>query len=65
MAKKKEDARAEGFKRGLRGKAHAAGLFEGWTDDKEASTARNAGYVAGGRERLRKAAQKKADDKKK
>ena len=64
MAKKSDDARTQGFKRGLGGKAQAAGVLEGWTDDKESGIARNEGYVAGGRERLRKAAKKRADDKK-
>ncbi len=32
----KDEARAEGFKRGLAGKAGTAGLTQGWTDDKAA-----------------------------
>jgi hypothetical protein len=63
VAKDKEDARAEGFKRGLAGKADASGLLQGWTDDKEASLARNQGYVSGGRERARVAAAKKKTKK--
>ena len=59
VAKDKDDARAEGFKRGLGGRAAAAGLLQGWTDDKAAGLARNEGYVAGGRERTRLAATKK------
>jgi len=58
VTKDKDDARAEGFKRGLGGKAAAAGLLQGWTDDKAAGVARNEGYVAGGRERTRLAATK-------
>ena len=51
MAKDKDDARAEGFKRGLKGKRDAAGLTEGWTDDKAAGVARSEGWMAGKRKR--------------
>lgn len=49
--KKDDDARAEGFKRGLKGKTDAAGMTEGWTDDKTSGIARNEGWVAGKRKR--------------
>jgi hypothetical protein len=52
MAKDKDEARAEGFKRGLKGKNFAAGVTEGWTDDKESGVARTEGWVAGKRKRL-------------
>jgi len=64
MAKNKDDARAEGFKRGLEGKVDAAGMTEGWTDDKAAGNARNQGYVEGKRKRSRNEAEKKVRDKK-
>ena len=47
MPKDKDEARAEGFKRGLKGKRDAAGLTEGWTDDKTSGVARSEGWVAG------------------
>jgi hypothetical protein len=40
---KNKKARAEGFKRGLKGKRHAAGVTRGWTDDKASGIARNLG----------------------
>jgi hypothetical protein len=47
---KNKKARAEGFKRGLKGKRDAAGVTQGWTDDKASSIARNEGWwLAGGR----------------
>jgi hypothetical protein len=64
MAKDKDDARAEGFKRGLDGKADAAGMTQGWTDDKAAGTARNEGYVDGKRKRSRLDAEKRARSRK-
>jgi hypothetical protein len=64
VAKNKEDARAEGFKRGLAGKPDAAGMLQGWTDDKAALIARNQGYMEGNRKRSRNEAEKKARDKK-
>jgi hypothetical protein len=51
MAKDKDEARAEGFKRGLDGKRDAAGLTQGWTDDKVSGVARSEGWVAGKRKR--------------
>ena len=65
MAKNKEDARAEGFKRGLDGKAGTAGMMQGWTDDRSAGEARTQGYVEGQRKRARlRAAEKTARAKK-
>jgi hypothetical protein len=64
MAKNKDEAKAEGFKRGLDGKVDAAGITQGWTDDKTAGTARNEGYVEGKRKRSRIEAAKRATDKK-
>jgi len=64
MAKNKDEAGAEGFKRGLEGKVDAAGITQGWTDDKAAGTARNEGYVKGKRKRSRIEAEKRARDKK-
>ena len=62
MAKDKDDAaRAQGFKRGLKGKGDAAGLMQGWTDDKVSGVARTEGWVAGKRKRAQLAeAEKKA-----
>ena len=64
MAKNKDDARAEGFKRGLDGKVGNAGMAQGWTDDKAAGTARTQGYAEGKRKRSRVEAEKRARDKK-
>jgi hypothetical protein len=50
MPKDKDKARAEGFKRGVDGKS-AAGMTQGWTDDKVSGVARNEGWVAGKRKR--------------
>jgi hypothetical protein len=63
---KDDDARAEGFNRGLKGKRDAAGVTQGWTDDKESGVARNEGWVAGKRKRAQIAAEaeKKARAKK-
>jgi hypothetical protein len=52
MAKDKDEARAEGFKRGLKGKRDAAGLTQGWTDDQASGVARSEGWVAGKRKKL-------------
>lgn len=60
MSKNKDDARAEGFKRGLKGKRDAAGFTQGWTDDQAASVARSEGWVSGKRKRSQLAAAKKA-----
>ena len=62
--KKQEKARAQGFKRGLKGKRDSAGLTEGWTDDKDASLARSEGWVSGKRKRSQIEAEKKARRKK-
>ncbi|HWW93907.1 MAG TPA: hypothetical protein VN375_11105 [Vicinamibacteria bacterium] len=51
MTKDKDEARAEGFKRGLKGKTGAAGLTEGWNDDKVSGVARSEGWVSGKRKR--------------
>jgi hypothetical protein len=53
VPKDKDEARAEGFKRGLAGKSDAAGLTQGWTDDKVSGVARSEGWVAGKRKRAR------------
>ncbi len=57
MPKDKDDARAEGFKRGLKGKRDAAGVMQGWTDDKASGIARSEGWVAGKRKRSKNAAE--------
>ena len=64
MAKNKK-ARDEGFARGLKGKKDAAGLTQGWTDDKASGIARNEGWVAGKRKRaqVEAEAEKKARKK--
>jgi hypothetical protein len=51
VPKNKDEARAEGFKRGLAGKKDDAGLTQGWTDDKVSGVARNEGWIAGKRKR--------------
>ena len=61
MPKDKDEARAEGFQRGLKGKSDAAGVTEGWTDDKVSGVARSEGWVSGKRKR----AQNEADAAKK
>ena len=63
---KNKKARAEGFKRGLKGKRDAAGVTQGWTDDKASGIARNEGWVAGKRKRsqIEAEADKKAKAKK-
>jgi hypothetical protein len=48
---KNENARAQGFQRGLKGKTDAAGVTQGWTDDEKSSVARSEGWVAGKRKR--------------
>ena len=57
MPKDKDDARDEGFKRGLKGKRDAAGLTQGWTDDKASGVARSEGWMAGKRKRSQIAAE--------
>ena len=66
MPKDKDEARAEGFKRGLKGKNDAAGMTQGWTDDKASSVARSEGWVAGTRKKsqIDAEAEKKARAKK-
>ena len=64
MAKNKDDAKAEGFKRGLQGKAGTTGMMQGWTDDKAAGEARTQGYAEGKRKRSRLAADKRASERK-
>jgi hypothetical protein len=59
MAKSKEDAKAEGYKRGLEGKVGTAGLTQGWSDDKAAGLARSDGYMEGKRKRAQKATKDK------
>ena len=51
MPKNKDEARAEGYKRGLAGKLDDASLIQGWTDDKASRMARNEGWIAGKRKR--------------
>jgi hypothetical protein len=63
MAKDKDEARAQGFKRGLQGKAGNASLLQGWTDDKAAGTARTQGYTEGTRRRSQLEAEKRARSK--
>jgi hypothetical protein len=58
VAKNKDKAKAEGFARGLKGKAGPAGMTEAWTDDKAASTARTQGYMEGKRKRMQVEAEK-------
>jgi hypothetical protein len=64
MTKKNDDARAQGYKRGLDGKNDAQGLTQGWTDDKESGAARNLGYVEGKKKRSRNEADANARNKK-
>jgi hypothetical protein len=64
VAKNKDDARAEGFKRGLAGKLSSASLLQGWTDDQASGTARNQGFVDGVRKRSRNEAEAKARNRK-
>ena len=48
---KNKKAQAEGFQRGLKGKRDAAGVLQGWTDDKASGIARTEGWVLGKRKR--------------
>ncbi len=64
MAKDRDEAKAEGYKRGLAGKAGNAGMTQGWTDDKAAGLARTEGYTEGTRKRARLEAEKRAKDRK-
>ena len=61
---KNKKARDQGFARGLKGKKDAAGVMQGWTDDKAAGTARTKGYMEGKRKRSRNTSEKEARDKK-
>lgn len=63
MAKDKDEAKAEGFKRGLEGKVGTTGMMQGWTDDKAAGIARTQGYTEGKRKRSRIAAEAARDKK--
>lgn len=62
--KKKEKARTQGYTRGLKGKRDAAGVTEGWTDDKDSAAARSEGWVAGKRKRAQMEAEKARAKKK-
>ena len=66
MAQNKDEARAAGFKRGLEGKSSAAGITEGWQDDKVSGPARTEGYIEGKKKRSRSQAEaaKRAKDEK-
>jgi hypothetical protein len=57
MAQTKDEARAAGFKRGLEGKGSAAGITEGWQDDKVSGPARTEGYIEGKKKRARSEAE--------
>jgi hypothetical protein len=65
MAKDKDEAKAEGFKRGLEGKVGNAGITQGWTDDRAAGEARIQGYAQGKRKRSQAGAEEKKARKKK
>jgi hypothetical protein len=62
---KNKKARDQGFARGLKGKKDAAGVMQGWTDDKASGIARTEGWVAGKRKRSQNeaAAEKEAKAK--
>jgi hypothetical protein len=64
MAKDKDEARAEGFKRGLAGKVGTSSMMQGWTDDRAAGEARTDGYTAGKRKRAQLEAEKRARGRK-
>jgi hypothetical protein len=53
MSKNKDEAKSEGYQRGIEGKGDAEGFFEGWFDDKDANTARKEGFEEGRRDRMR------------
>lgn len=63
MAKDKDVAKAESFKRGLAGKVGTTSMLQGWTDDRAAGTARAEGYAAGKKKRRQNAAEKAARDR--
>jgi hypothetical protein len=56
---KNKKARAEGFKRGLKGKRDSAGVLQGWADDKASGIARTEGWVAGKKKRSQIEAEEK------
>ena len=60
---KNKKARDEGFTRGLKGKKDAAGVTQGWADDKASGIARTEGWVAGKRKRARNEAEAEAAKK--
>lgn len=60
---KNKKARAAGFKRGLKGKRDAAGVMQGWADDKASGIARTEGWVAGKRKRSQIEAEAEAEKK--
>jgi hypothetical protein len=62
VAKDKDEARSEGFARGVKGKS-AAGVTQGWTDDEAATVSRNEGWVAGKRKRAQVEAAKAKEKK--
>jgi hypothetical protein len=62
--KNKDEAKAEGFKRGLAGKVGNASVMQGWRDDQAAGDARTQGYMEGKRRRARLTAAQTARDKK-
>jgi hypothetical protein len=65
MAQDKDEARAQGFKRGLDGKTSAAGITEGWKDDHGSGPARTEGFIEGKKKRARiQEAEKQARGKK-
>ena len=64
MAKTKDVAKAEGFKRGLAGKVGTAGMIQAWNDDEAAATARTQGYMEGKRKRARNQAEQAVSDRK-
>jgi hypothetical protein len=51
--KDKDEARAQGYQRGLDGKSSAAGITQGWTDDKGSGPARTEGFIEGKKKRAR------------
>ena len=63
MAQDKDEARAAGFKRGLDGKGSAAGITEGWQDDKHSGPARTEGYIEGKKTRARTQAEAEKKEK--
>lgn len=56
----KDQAETAGYRRGLKGKLGAAGVLEGWGDDRRASQARIRGFERGQRDAARIEAQRKA-----